>query len=295
MSHFPGSALDRLEPLRIGSAAEPFSPDTRVLALWQDRVLLRDGERREAAWTLLGSGGVAGDLVLLGARAGLRWAARALGSGEEADELARTARGSWEAFRAAAALLPAEETGLLAHARALLAWHDGTRHCGACGAPTRLAAAGYQRVCSAEACARVCFPRTDPAVITLITSGERCLLVHQPGWAPGHFATVAGFLEPGESLEEGVAREVAEEVGLRALSVAYRHSQPWPFPHSVMIGFRTEVEPGTPTLGEEIAEARWFSRAELRRAVAFGQVSLPSSISISRTLVDEWLEEVPPG
>ena len=150
---------------------------------------------------------------------------------------------------------------------------------------------GNWRSCPSPECGHTTFPRTDPAIITRLARDEKCLLVRQPEWRPRQYATVAGFVEPGESLEEAVVREVKEEVGLDAVRVAYHSSQPWPFPSGVMIGFDVEVTGEVSLDDPEIEDARWFSRAAMRAARDSGEILLPSEFSISRRLIEDWLEE----
>ena len=192
-------------------------------------------------------------------------------------------------LRALAPLLGAAEAGLLAYARALAHWHRTHRFCGRCGAPTTAVEAGHVRRCTA--CAADAFPRTDPAVIVLVTAGARCVLGRAPRFPPGMYSTLAGFVEPGESLEAAVRREVREEVGLELAEIRYRSSQPWPFPQSLMLGFRA-VAPGGELAIEldELEDARWFHRAELLDE-ANRPVRLPNPDSIARFLIDEWLAE----
>ena len=135
------------------------------------------------------------------------------------------------------------------------------------------------------------FPRTDPAIITRLERGNECLLVRQPEWRPRQYATVAGFVEPGESLEEAVVREVKEEVGLDVVEVRYHSSQPWPFPSGIMIGFDVQVRGDVSLDDPEIEDARWFTRSALRAAQESGEVLLPSEFSISRRLIEDWLGE----
>jgi NAD+ diphosphatase len=191
-------------------------------------------------------------------------------------------------LRGVGALLDDRDAGLLVHAVALDAWHRTHPCCARCGARTDVASAGHVRRCPADGSQH--FPRTDPAVIMLVTDGDdRCLLGRQARWPERRFSTLAGFVEPGESLEQAVAREVAEEVGLRVLDTAYDGSQPWPFPASLMLGFRARVDGGDPRVdGEEIAEARWFTRDALHAAVVADEVRLPPSLSIARRLVEGW-------
>lgn len=197
--------------------------------------------------------------------------------------------------RELAAGLDALQSGLLAHAVGLAAWHAAHPRCSRCGAATDAAQAGHVRVC--PACGATHFPRTDPAVIMLVTDAEdRALLGHQAAWPAGRFSTLAGFVEPGEPLEAAVRREVAEEVGVEVGRVAYAGSQPWPFPSSLMLGFFASAlttEIGVD--GVEIASARWFSRAELASATSTGEVALPSALSISRWLIETWYGGSLPG
>lgn len=143
--------------------------------------------------------------------------------------------------------------------------------------------------CSKEGCAQQFFPRLDPAIIVLVTDGERALLGRQAAWPPGRYSTIAGFVEPGESLEDAVAREVMEETAVPVADARYDSSQPWPFPASIMIGFRARARPGSAArVSGELEDARWFTREEVR---AGGNALLPFSHSISRRLIVNWLEE----
>ena len=227
-------------------------------------------------------------LVFLAEHDGQRYAGRGV-SGPRADELEAGGR-EFASLRWLGAQLPEWQTGLLFYAAGLLAWHDRARHCGVCGEATRPSESGHRRVCTDGECGQIHFPRCDPAIITLVRAGERALLVHQPNWPDDRFSTLAGFVEPGESLEQAVAREVDEEVGLAVMATEYFASQPWPFPHTLMIGFRTEVEAGSVALGRELTDARWFTREELRAAVADETVVIPAPYALSRSLIDDWLE-----
>ena len=192
-------------------------------------------------------------------------------------------------LRALAPLLGAAEAGLLAYARALAHWHRTHRFCGRCGGATTVVEAGHVRRCTA--CAADAFPRTDPAVIVLVTAGARCVLGRAQRFPPGMYSTLAGFVEPGESLEAAVRREVREEVGLELAEVRYRSSQPWPFPQSLMLGFRAVAAGGELAIElDELEDARWFHRAELLDE-ANRPVRLPNPDSIARFLIDEWLAE----
>jgi NAD+ diphosphatase len=200
-------------------------------------------------------------------------------------------RASFEELRPLSPLLAGAEAGLLAYARALSIWRTRQRYCGACGAPTVPQRAGHSMRCSEKSCAQEFFPRLDPAIIVLVTDGERALLGRQATWPPGRYSTIAGFVEPGESLEDAVAREVMEETGVPVAGARYESSQPWPFPASIMLGFRARARPGSPArVSGELEDARWFTREEIR---AGGAALLPFSHSISRRLIVTWLEEQP--
>ena len=184
------------------------------------------------------------------------------------------------------------DAAALAYASALVHWHRTHRYCGACGQPTAPVRGGHVRHCTDAHCRREHFPRTDPAVITLVIDGDRCLLARRRDWAPGRRSTVAGFVEPGETLEHTVAREVFEEVGVRVGEVCYRGSQPWPFPQSLMLGFRARAETTDIAVdGDEIAEADWYTPERIDADTAAGALILPPFDSISRRLVDDWLAE----
>jgi NAD+ diphosphatase len=209
--------------------------------------------------------------------------------------------GEFEDLRRVGPLLAADDAALLAYARGMVGWHRRTRHCGGCGAATEPRQAGHVRVCAA--CGVEQYPRTDPAVIMLVhraaADGEpaRCLLARSPRFQPGMYSTLAGFVEPGESLEDAVARETLEETGVRVGRVTYVGSQPWPFPSSLMLGFRAEAETTALTIdGEEIADARWFTAAELATFGEWGDegaaLRLPRRDSIARLLVDGWIADV---
>jgi NAD+ diphosphatase len=170
-------------------------------------------------------------------------------------------------------------------------WHRTHTHCPRCGAPTESEQGGWQRRCVQDGSTH--FPRTDPAVIMLVHDGaDRCLLGRQPTWPEHRFSCLAGFVESGESAEGAVVREVAEEVGVTVTDVSYRSSQPWPFPCSLMLGYRARATDERITLPDgEIAEARWLTRQQLRDAMASGDVLLPPPVSIAHQLITEWLEE----
>jgi NAD+ diphosphatase len=194
-------------------------------------------------------------------------------------------------LREAALFLPAFEAGLFAYAKALLLWHTRASFCGACGAATESIRAGHCRRCSRDGCGLEHYPRTDAAVIVLVRDGERALIGRAPGWPEKRYSTLAGFVEPGESLEDALRREVFEEAGVRVGACRYHSSQPWPFPASLMVGYHADALYPAITLGEELADARWVSAAQLLEEVRSRHTLLPSPVSISYRLIHDWLVE----
>lgn len=193
----------------------------------------------------------------------------------------------YEELRPLSAELPEREAGLLAYARALSIWRAQHRYCGSCGAPTRPARAGHVLECSNQACGRELFPRIDPAIIVLVTDGERALLGRQASWPARRYSTIAGFVEPGESVEDAVAREVMEETGIEVRDVAYQSSQPWPFPSSLMLGFHaTAASRVINRLDSELEDAQWFTRAD----IAGGHPLVGARTSISWRLIEAWFD-----
>ncbi|SDZ23288.1 NAD+ diphosphatase [Lysobacter sp. yr284] len=197
-------------------------------------------------------------------------------------------------LRAAAAHWPLLHASVFAQARALQFWRNRNRFCGVCGGAVAFERAGWLGRCGQ--CGSEHYPRTDPAVIVAVSDGERLLLGRQAAWPPRRFSVIAGFVEPGESLEQTVAREVLEETGVRVRDCRYLGSQPWPFPGALMLGFEARAEAGEPHSSEELEEVRWFTLEEIRAAIARGERGaddgegylLSPSISISRWLIEHW-------
>ncbi|MGH8081049.1 MAG: NAD(+) diphosphatase [Lysobacter sp.] len=197
-------------------------------------------------------------------------------------------------LRSAAAHWPLLHASVFAQARALQHWRSRHRHCGVCGGEVASARAGWLGRCGQ--CGTEHYPRTDPAVIVAVSDGARLLLGRQAGWPERRFSVIAGFVEPGESLEQTVAREVLEETGVRVRNCRYLGSQPWPFPSSLMLGFAADAEPDEPRISDELEEVRWFTLDDIRAASAPGAAAaadyhgplLSPSISISRWLIDQW-------
>jgi NAD+ diphosphatase len=186
-------------------------------------------------------------------------------------------------------LLDADDAGLLAYARGMCLWHQRHGYCSQCGGPTTAVRAGHARECAS--CQALSFPRTDPAVIVLVGDENRCLLGRQAAWPAGMYSTIAGFVEPGETLEQAVVREVREETGVNLAQVTYHSSQPWPFPSSIMLGFSARPDDTEITVGSELDDARWFERDAV--AAAFtgqGDVRVPPRHSIAHQLIRHWLD-----
>jgi NAD+ diphosphatase len=193
-------------------------------------------------------------------------------------------------LRDAAATLPQSDSGLAAYAVALVSWHRRHRFCANCGNPTEVREAGHLRHC--PVCGADHHPRTDPVVIMLVTRGDDVLLGRQAAWPPGRYSALAGFVEPGESLEEAVAREVQEESGVVVGPPRYISSQPWPFPAQLMLGFIAPWASGEPEVNDhELEDTRWFTRAEVRAAAESddGELKLPPRLAIARRLIEHWL------
>jgi NAD+ diphosphatase len=194
--------------------------------------------------------------------------------------------GEFKDLRFLGTVLPPDEANLVAHARALVLWHGATLYCGKCGAASQPDAGGNTRRCCNPDCNQEIYPRTDPAIIVLVADGDRCVLGRQAGWPEGRYSTIAGFVEPGESLEDAVRREVYEETNIRVGAVRYHSSQPWPFPSALMLGFIAEATSDDINLNDgELEDARWFTRDQLKA----GKVGLPFGISIARRLVDHFI------
>lgn len=287
-------------------------PAARVIPVWRDRSLVREragGAGLVAArctvamlraqltsplveatlnWVFLGVDGESGPLF-----------SADLSAVEEEAAVAIAGGGILQDLRRVGASVPAGDAALLAYARGMATWHRRNLHCGICGSPTESARAGHVRQCTGAACGAETFPRTDPAVIMLVehpaAGGEpaRCLLARHARLPRAVYSTLAGFVEPGESLEEAVAREVMEETGVVVDAATYHASQPWPFPASLMVGFRARASTTAIVLDpEELDEACWFTAAELDSFGEWGDETaercLPRPDSIARALVESW-------
>ncbi|WP_297368912.1 NAD(+) diphosphatase [Acidocella sp.] len=267
-------------------AAARARPDARAIGLWRGQVLVVGDDAAPQAARLALRPEWDETLVFLGVEADAPLFAVDLSAHEAAPNYGA---GAYYELRGIGARLPGQDAGWCATARGLFNWWASHKFCPACGAGLRRVRAGWVLQCAS--CDREHFPRTDSAVIMLVVKGERVLLGQAHKFPPERnmYSTLAGFVEPGESLEDAVRREVAEEVGVRVGKVHYRSSQPWPFPASLMLGFVAQAESEEITLEEtEMRDAKWFTRADLEAHAALG-FSLPPKDSIARRLIDEWL------
>ena len=197
--------------------------------------------------------------------------------------------GKFADLREIGPLIGGIEGSILAYARGIIFWHSRNGYCGVCGKATIATKGGHQRNCTKKGCACLHFPRTDPAVIMLVKDGDRVLLGRQKIWPAGLYSTLAGFVEPGETIEHAVAREVYEEAGIIVKDITYQHSQPWPFPSSLMLGFTAEACTKKINLNDaELEDAKWFTRSEMLNFEEQEKI-LPRKVSVSRRLIDDWL------
>lgn len=287
---FLDGALDRADHLRDDPVAlAALWPRARVVLVDEDGLAYADADKSLCAPGGAELGGGPGAAVFLGLRGDVAWFAQRAAT----VALAAPARVD---LRAAAAHWPAFESTAFAQARAVLHWHARHRFCGSCGGAVEFLRAGWLGRC--QECGTDHYPRTDQAIIVAVSDGARLLLGRQKGWPPRRWSVLAGFVEPGESLEQTVAREVFEESGVRVRGSRYLASQPWPFPGSLMLGFLADAEPDVPVVGEEMEDVRWFDAATIREGLhrpwqaapdEGDGIALSSPISISRWLIEQWL------
>jgi NAD+ diphosphatase len=307
MDHYQRSALnfyaanpiDRLTPKRPDEKwllEQLEGPDTLFIPIWDSKQLFSEGsepsplflpltQMRELLTT-------AETTIFLGRNGATTYFALDLPRDNPAPAHSLAGLGRFQDMKKFGALLPAPQASLLAYARAITHWHRRNRFCGDCGSPTVSVDGGHRRTCTNARCGGQHFPRTDPAIITLIHSGERCLLGRQPVWPQGFFSAIAGFVEPGESLEDAVVREMLEETGIRVSKVQYHSSQPWPFPCSIMLGFNAVAcDERIHLVDDELEDARWFSRKDFEGRLEAGALRLPSSFSIAFRLIEDWYND----
>ncbi len=312
------STLDRADHLRKDATVLQTlrqSGDARIVPVWQGQSLTTQPSENaplEALFLASDYALPAGQSVFLGLQADVPYFAVDVSilDVSQIDALASDARnrigaspgGAFADLRTTGPALAAEDGSLLAYARGLMFWNKNTRYCEKCGYALISENGGHVRRCSSESCGSQVFPRTDPAVIMLVShipddgSAPRCLLGRSPGWPDGVFSTLAGFVETGETLEAAVQREVLEEASIRTHDVRYIASQPWPFPRSIMLGFEARALNTDIVIDPvELADAQWFTRAEIQKFGIWGDETpgfkLPRKDSIARFLIDRWLKE----
>jgi NAD+ diphosphatase len=288
------AATERRDPDWLDSQLE--RADTRILALWRLNIPIVEGDTPHLAWRgpdVVAQRDEGTTPVLLGLLDGVaHFAINVSTLDDPAPMLAEGA--SYADARNAATLLPLEEAGILAQAKAQIDWHARHQFCPICGEPTSMHQGGLMRRC--DSCNAEHFPRTDPVVIVVVTDGERCLLGRQKSWPPGMFSALAGFVDHGETIEEAVRREVKEETNIDAINVRYHSSQPWPFPMSLMIGCIAEAGSTAITVDElELDGAQWFTRDEARRSLqapdSIPELKMPGPMAIAHQLIKAWVNE----
>jgi NAD+ diphosphatase len=288
---YAGNYIDRLAGMRANrrSLVEAFThPDTGFLPVWRDRCLV-DDDRPVILMInqLLMLSDDPEKAIFLGEFEN-RFVFAVPFESHEKTPLA--AHGEFLGLRDLTAMVSETDAALLAYAKAMVGWRKQHRFCGLCGSARRSSDGGFVMVCENETCGDRCFPRLDPAVIVLVHDRDRCLLGRQPHWPEGLFSTIAGFVEPGESLEDAIRREVREETNIRIGQCAYLASQPWPYPAALMIGYHAEAQTSDIRLNDgELAEAKWLSREDIQN----GAVVLPPRFSIAYRLIDTWLNREP--
>ncbi|MDY0041710.1 MAG: NAD(+) diphosphatase, partial [Desulforhabdus sp.] len=295
---FAGNSLDRLWQKRLDSAwieRQLAEPESRFIPIWETKNLVtEESQPTLVALTCNDLQDIIPDaqsIVLLGEINGRAYFAIGLPSNGSLPPASIGRLGRFGDLKSIGPLLDRRQASLLAYARAITYWHSRNRFCGVCGSATESVEAGHARVCTSHRCRQQQFPRTDPAIIVLITHQQSCLLGRQPIWPKGMFSTIAGFVEPGESLEEAVARETLEETGVRINEARYHSSQPWPFPSSIMLGFTAEADGPEIKIGDnELEDARWFTRAAIKEALRNKTMRLPTRISIAYRLIEDWYD-----
>ena len=295
---YSGNPLDRVSHLRRDRdwlQARLSDPQSRFLPFWRQQVLVKS--EPALAWArsdLCAQMDQGTGAVLLGVDAGVAHFAVDVSALEiPLETLGLAGSADFKEPHAVVSALSPGDAAIVAQGRGMLTWHARQRFCGVCGGTTSVKEAGYMREC--DACDAEHFPRTDPVVIMLTHHGERCLLGRQAMFPKGMWSTLAGFVEPGESLEEAVRREVSEESGIEVGAVRYHASQPWPFPANLMIGCMAEAKTTDITVDrDELEDARWFTRGELAKAIHEPAKSpdlfVPPPMAIGHHLIQDWME-----
>ncbi len=285
----------RKKPNLIGQLLR--NPKTRFLPMWSSQNFFAKGEKPFSAMCYLGKENVAryldkAEIIYLGFdRKREPYVCIDLSQYEEIMLEPLAEYGVFGDLRECDSSIGGDEGSILGYARAMSYWHSKNKYCASCGSHTISNNSGHTRSCENSRCGTIQFPRTDPAVIAAITFEDKILLGRQAGWPAGMLSVLAGFVEPGETPEHAVAREIFEEAGVLAKNILYRYSQPWPFPASLMLGYTGKAESPDLTVNkDEIEMASWFTREEISKFGRF-DFQLPRKLSISRRLIDDWLLE----
>ncbi len=303
--YYDGITLDRAHHLRMDDEWLSVNLDgtaVQIIPVWRDQSLIFSLDQTDVgpkAAILKGEAAKivrqnASTLVFLGLEGEIVYCAADLSHLQDPHSIPLPDNAHFEDLRRLATSLDPIDAGYLAYARALVHWHRSHGFCGVCGSKTKAGRGGHERACLNAECGKVHFPRTDPAVIMLVThpTEDKCLLGHNKKFQGLRFSTIAGFVEPGEMLEQAVAREVYEETNIQVVDVTYQASQPWPFPASIMLGFKARaVTTEIICHDQELVEAKWFSREEVLEMAGRPEALPPSNLSISRWLIDSWIYE----
>ncbi len=295
---FARQSIERASHLRRNDewiAEKMADANARFVPVWQTKNLIADEEAPQAVFLKSSDSAdlikTADSITFLGKHNGKTYFAVGFDAADPSLLTALNRLGQFKDLRGVGGMLDDLQGSLLAYSRAIAYWHSCNRFCGNCGSPTKSSICGHIRVCTNPDCGREHFPRTDPAIIVIVASGRHCLLGRQPRWRKNVYSTLAGFVEPGESIESAVAREVMEETGIQVNGVRYHSSQPWPFPCSIMLGFIAEAERTEVSLdGAELEDARWFSRKEMQTAIKEKTLILPGRVSIAYRLIEHWFD-----
>lgn len=297
-NRFTAVRLDREAELRDDTewVAETLAnPATRLVPLWRSRSLLERNEEGALAVYLSPIDLSEPDRIqpptLLGSDGTREYFAVSVTDNQKDAILAKFPNAGFTDLRRASIDMAAKHAGILAYAKALHYWQHRHAFCGVCGEPNLLRSSGHRMLCSNEECARESYPRIDPAIIVLVTHKNYCLLGRNAKWPAKQFSTLAGFVEPGESLEDAVIREVYEEVQVQLEDIRYVSSQPWPFPASAMCGFYAESVDRNSGVSDEVAETRWFTVESLTQAVMANEVRLPPTVAIAFRLLADWFRK----
>jgi len=306
MDHLSRSTRNRFTAVRLNRevelrddaqwvAAALTTPGTRLVPLWRSRSLLERGDSGTIAIYLSAAELTEPDRIqpptLLGNDGERDYFAVSVTDAQKDQILKLYPDARFADLRLASIDMAAKHAGILAYAKALHYWQHRHAFCGVCGHANLLRSAGHRMMCSNEECARESYPRIDPAIIVLITHKDACLLGRNAKWPPKRFSTLAGFVEPGESLEDAVLREVYEEAQVQLTDIRYVSSQPWPFPASAMCGFYAEAVDRNCVVSDELEEVRWFTVESLTAAVQDGSVLLSAPVSIAFRLLADWFRQ----